>query len=96
MLNIHKTGLNRFSNQNILHRFKQKHSNNEEVYKVNLLQDESIGLLSQSRLQTYLTNTFKRDDINEKWESMKMCIEQSAAEAVGGKRKFRKRKGLRI
>ena len=37
-----------------------------------------------------------KEDINEEWESTKMCIQRSAIEALGRKRKFRKRKGLRI
>lgn len=77
-------------------RNKPKDRNKEEVYKVYLLQDESIKLLYQKRLQNYLTNAETKDNVNEEWESLKLCIEKSANEVLGRKRKFRKRKGLRI
>lgn len=55
-------------------KFKQKHSNNEDVYKLYLLQDDSIKLLYLNKVQDYLTNTLPKGDVNEKWESTKMCI----------------------
>lgn len=73
-----------------------RNNNNEEVYKIYLLEDISIRNLYQKRLERYLNETPTKDNINEEWNNIKKCIEKSANEAIGTKRRYRKRKGLRI
>lgn len=67
-----------------------------DVYKVYLLQEDSIKYLYQQRLLQYLQSQETKDDINQEWNNIKNCIHQAATEAVGKKKKFRRRAGLRI
>lgn len=69
---------------------------NEEVFKVYLLQDESIRRLYQNRLNILLQQTETKDNIEMEWGNIKQCIKEAAAEALGRKKKIRSKKGLRI
>lgn len=77
-------------------KFRTKTINSEEVYKVYLLQDDGIKYLYQQRLGAYLANINTENDINREWENIRACIEKSAHEVIGRRKKFRKRKGLKI
>ena len=64
----------------------------EEVYKVHLLQDESIRTLYQNRLNEQLSQIPSTENINEEWTNIKQDIAQAAYEALGKKQNHRKKK----
>ena len=66
------------------------------MYKVHLLQDKSIELLYQKRLNEYLILTPTSENFQEEWENIKGCINKAATEALGTKYKRWKKKGLMI
>jgi hypothetical protein len=43
----------------------------EEVYKVHLLQEESIRILYQWRLRQYFLNTPTKNELDEEWQNIK-------------------------
>ena len=69
---------------------------NKEVFKVYLLEQESIRRLYQDRLNRHLNSIPSGNSIEEEWRNMKRIIVQAANEAIGVKKRFRKRKGLKI
>ena len=69
---------------------------NELVYKVYLLQEESIRRLYQQRLAKNLREYPRASTIEKEWENMKIATEKAANEATGTKKKYRRKKGLRI
>ena len=69
---------------------------NEDVYKVYLLQEESIRKLYESRLTKYIVEIPTEEDVNKEWEKIIYTIKKAANEVIGKKRKIRNRKGLRI
>jgi len=83
----------------ILGRWKKIHKvethRQEEVFKVYLLQEESIRDLYQRRLNQYLERQSTKQDINEEWDSLRTCIEKAAYETLAKKKKIRSKKGLR-
>ena len=85
---------------NLLSRWKQKSNNsklaNEFVYKVYLLQEESIQRLYQQRLAKNLSEYPRASTIDKEWENIKMAIKKAANEAIGTKKKYRRKKDLRI
>ena len=85
---------------NLLSRWKQQSNNNqlanELVYKIYLLQEESIRRLYQQRLTENLSEHPRALTIDEEWEQIKIAIKKTANEAIGTKRKYRRKKGLRI
>jgi hypothetical protein len=85
---------------NLLSRWKQKTNNsklaNEYVYKVYLLQKESIWRLYQQRPAKNLSEYPRVSTIDKEWENIKTAIKKAANEAIGTKKKYRRKKGLRI
>jgi len=85
---------------NLLSRWKQKSNNsklvNEFVYKVYLLQEESIQRLYQQRLAKNLSEYPRASTIDKEWENIKIAIKKAANKAIGTKKKYRRKKGLRI
>nr|CAI5866397.1 unnamed protein product [Callosobruchus analis] len=69
---------------------------NEEVFKVYLLEEESIRQLYQDRLNKILGSKETKQDINEEYHSITQAVKITASEVLGKKREFRKKKGLRI
>ena len=57
-----------------------------------LLQEESIGKLCQQRL----AKNPRASTIDKEWENIKIAIKKAANEAIGTKKKYRRKKGLRI
>jgi hypothetical protein len=85
---------------NLLSRWKEQSNNsklaNEHVSKIYLLQEESIRILYQQIL-TKNVNVYPRaSTIDKEWENIKMAIKKAANEALGTKKKYRRKKGLRI
>jgi len=85
---------------NLLSRWKQQSNNsrltNELVYKIYLLQEESIRSLYQQRLAKTLSEYPMASTIDKEWENIKISIKKAANEAIGTKTKYRRKKGLRI
>lgn len=77
-------------------RITQARNKNEEVYKVYLLETESIRNLYQNRINTYLQDHTTSDNIEEEWQNIKKIITKAASESLGHRKKYRKRKGLKI
>ena len=71
-------------------------ANGKEVYKVYLLEDESMRNLYQNRINKHLQNLIAKEEIEKEWQNIQQIIKESADEAVGRKKKFQKRKGLKI
>jgi len=69
---------------------------NEFVYIVYLLQEESIRRLYQQRLAKNLSEYLRASKIDKEWENIKIIIKKAANEAIGTKKKYRRKKGLRI
>jgi len=63
---------------------------NDFVYKVYLLQEESIRRLYQQRLAKNLSEYPRATTIDNEWKNIKIAIKKAANEAIGTK------KGLRI
>ena len=68
----------------------------EFVYKVYLLQEENIRRLNQQRLAKNLSEYPRASTIDKEWENIKIYIKKAANEAIGTKKKYRRKKGLRI
>jgi len=58
--------------------------------------EESIQRLYQQRLAKNLSEYPTASTIDEKWENIKIAIKKTANEAIGIKKKYGKKKGLRI
>jgi len=67
---------------------------NELVYKIYLLQEESIRRLYKQRLDRNLSEYPKASTIEEEWENIKMAIKKAANKAIGTKTKYRRKKYL--
>ena len=61
-----------------------------------LLQEESIRRLYQQRLATNLSEYPRACTVDKEWENIKIAIKKAANEAIGTKKKYRRRKCLRI
>ena len=70
--------------------------NNEEVFKIYLLENESVRNLYQSRINTYLQMYTTSENIEKEWQNIQEIMKKAANEAIGTRKKFRKRKGLSI
>ena len=66
----------------------------DEVYKVYLLQDESIKDLYQRRLEKYLLETTTEEVLEDEWQKVQNYIYKAVDEVLG--KKIRSKKGLRI
>ena len=55
----------------------------EEVFRVHLLEDTSIKLLYQRRLEQTLTHSPCSLNINAEWRTLKTTLQQAANEALG-------------
>ena len=64
------------------------------VFKVNLLQDDSIRRLYQMRLNQYMTYSAVGRNINNEWEEIKNIIYQTALEVLGTRKKKLNNKSL--
>lgn len=67
-----------------------------QMYKIYLLNQESIRNLYQTRINSITANTPIDLDINKEWNNIQGIIKIAANEALGSKTKNRRRKGLRI
>lgn len=74
-------------------RSQVKQDNKKEIYKVNLLQQESIKYLYQRRLDNLFTEMPVSNNINLEWETLKKVILQAAEEALGKRIKRHKKEG---
>ena len=85
---------------NLLSRWKQKSNNskfaNEFVYKAYLLQEVSIRRLYQQRLGKNLSEYPRASTIDKEWENIQIDIKKEANEAIGTKKIYERKKGLRI
>jgi hypothetical protein len=70
--------------------------NKEEIFKVHLLQEQSVRVLYQKRLEKYLLERSVVKEIEQEWKNIKMCIYKAAEESLGKKFKRKKPKRLRI
>ncbi|KAJ4436804.1 hypothetical protein ANN_16936 [Periplaneta americana] len=66
------------------------------MFKIHLLQEESIRQLYQNRLNLYLTKSSINNNINQEWTEIKEIIIRAATEALGTRKKNYKRRGLKI
>jgi len=85
---------------NLLSRWKQQSNNsklaNELVYKIYLLQDESVRRLYQQGLAKNLHEYPKASTKDKEWVNIKMATKKAANIAIGTNTKCRRKKGLRI
>jgi hypothetical protein len=81
---------------NLLSRWKQQSNNsklaNEFVYKVYLLQEESIRRLYQQRIVKNLSEYPRASTIDKEWKNIKIAIKKAANEVIGTKKKYRRKK----
>lgn len=68
---------------------KQGDSDTQEVFKVHLLQDESISRLYKNRLMGELFSTRTTEEIYMEWNTTKTYFVKAALETIG-KRKQRR------
>lgn len=68
----------------------------KEVFKVYLFNEDSIRYLYQNKLNQELNENEAKNDMEQEWLNLEKEIKKAALEALGVKRKYRKRKGLRI
>ena len=66
----------------------------EEVFRVHLLEDPSIKLLYQRRLEQKLIHSPYSLDINMEWQALKEILQQAANEALGKRKKRRNKRRL--
>jgi hypothetical protein len=67
-----------------------------EIFKVCLLEHESICNLYQERINQHLQAKSISENIEEEWENLKEILTKAAREEIGQKKKYRRRKGLKI
>jgi len=65
---------------------------NEFVYKVYLLQEESIRRLYQQILAKNLSEYPRASTIDKEWDNIKIAINKAANEATGTKKNIEERK----
>jgi endonuclease/exonuclease/phosphatase family metal-dependent hydrolase len=75
---------------------KQERQPREEVFKVHLLQEQSVLWFYQQRLQQYLSEVPTSNNVDEEWNIIKSSIVKAASEALGRKRKSRNHRGLKV
>ena len=66
----------------------------EEIFRVHLLEDPSIKLLYQRRLEQNLMYSPCSLNINVEWQTLKNTLLQAANEALGKRKKRRHKKGI--
>jgi hypothetical protein len=66
----------------------------KEVFRVHLLENLSIKLLYQRRLEQNLTHSQCSLNINAEWQTLKNTLQQAADEALGKRMKRRNRRRL--
>ena len=69
---------------------------NEEVFKVYLLKQGSIWRFYQDRRKIQPNIAPTSNDIEEEWCNIKQMVSQAAKEAIGARKLFRRRRGLKI
>jgi len=60
------------------------------------LQEESIRRLYRQRLAKNLSQYPRASTIDKEWDNIQIAIKKAANEAIGTKKKYRRKKGLRI
>ena len=68
----------------------------EEVYKVQLMEDERIQWLNEQWICDQIDKVPISEYIGKEWENIKNIVNQAAKEVLGTRKKFRRRKGLKI
>ena len=68
----------------------------EEVFRVHLLEDPSIKLLYQRRLEQNLIHSPCSLDIDMEWQVLKKMLQQAANEALGKRKKRRYKRCLTL
>ena len=66
----------------------------EEIFRVNLLEDPSIKLLYQRRLEQNLRHSPCSLNIDIEWQTLKNTLQQAANEALGKRKKRRHERSL--
>ncbi|XP_054708323.1 uncharacterized protein LOC129218133 [Uloborus diversus] len=78
-------------------RSKPKHNRpEEEVFRIPLLQEDSIRNVYQKRLNQLIREADSNDNVNEEWDNIKNLIQKAAYEALGKSRKKYRKNGLII
>jgi hypothetical protein len=70
--------------------------NKDEIFKVHLLQEQSVRVLCQKRLEKYLLERSVVNEIEQEWKNIKTCIYKAAEESLGKKFKRKNPKSLKI
>jgi len=66
----------------------------EEIFRVHLLEDPSIKLLYQRRLEQNLMYSPCSHNINVEWQTLKNTLQQAVNEALGKKKTRRHKRHL--
>ena len=76
------------------HTFIKTSPRQEEIFRVHLLEDPSIKLLYQRRLEQNLRHSPCSLNINEEWQTLKNTLQQVANEALGKRKKEKTQKAF--
>jgi hypothetical protein len=71
------------------YQFIKRSPQQEEVFRVHLLEGPSIKLLYQRRLEQNLTHSPCSRNINAEWQTLKNTLQEAANEALGKRTKRR-------
>jgi len=74
--------------------FTKRSLGQEEIFRVNLLEDPSIKLLYQRRLEQNLRHSPCSLNIDIEWQTLKNTLQQAANEALGKRKKRRHERSL--
>jgi len=74
--------------------FTKRSLGQEDIFRVNLLEDPSIKLLYQRRLEQNLRHSPCSLSIDIEWQTLKNTPQQAANEALGKRRKRRHKRSL--
>lgn len=74
----------------------KRFTDDTEVYKVCLLEEDSVRHLCHKRLAEYLDQIPPAENVEQEWNNLKTCTEKAALDPLRKKRKFGRNRRLRI
>jgi len=74
--------------------FTKRSLRQKKIFRVHLLEDPSIQLLYQRRLEQNLMHSPCSLNIYVEWQTLKNTLQQAANEALGKRKKRRQKRGL--
>ncbi|KAJ4447387.1 hypothetical protein ANN_09393 [Periplaneta americana] len=74
---------------------KKKEEEKQEIYKIKLLEEESIQDLYKRRLRDYTNAEEPKEEIEEEWQCIRGLLHKTAKEVLGTKKVGGRQKGLK-